>query len=133
MEMNTMQKEQAVITARNPVDIKEEYKISVSFFIFEKNNTLIAYCPSLDISTSGNTYNDVIGNFYEALQLHIECCAMCNTLHEDLVSHGWSLSKKGIIPPSFKSLMKKDEMKNLMESDIDFERIVIPAKIPAFA
>lgn len=128
-----IKKQQAVVTAHNPKNLNEEYRVGVSFFIFTKEGKHIAYCPSLDLSTSGDTFNDTIGNFYETLQLHIECCAMCNTLHEDLVAHGWSLDKKRITPPSFEDLMKKEEMKSLMDSDADFERLVVPARIPALA
>lgn len=130
---NDIKKEQAVITAHNPKDLKEEYKVAVSFFLFTKNGRHIAYCPSLDLSTSGDSFNDTIGNFYEALQLHIECCAMCDTLHDDLLAHGWSLDKNGVTPPSFESLMEKEEMKDLLESETNFERVVVPAMIPAFA
>lgn len=128
-----IKKQQAIVTTQNPNNIKEEYKVAVSFFVFAEKNKHIAYCPSLDLSTSGDSFNDTVSNFYEALQLHIECCAMCNTLQDDLLAHGWTLKEKKITPPSFESLMKKKEMQNLMESDIDFERIVVPTKIPAFA
>ena len=110
-----------------------EYKFSVEFYVFQENGLYIAYCPSFDLSTSAGTYNDVISAFYEAFQLHVECCVENGTLHEDLKAHGWKFHKESIAPPSFSSLMRKPEMKKLMGSDLNFERIVSPARIPCLA
>lgn len=74
-----------------------------------------------------------VGNFYEMLQLHIECCVESGTLHDDLLAHGWKMRKRDIVPPTFSVLMKKPEMKKLMTGNIDFEKVVVPARIPAFA
>ena len=61
---------------------EKEYRFSLEFFVFQENGVQIAYCPSLDISTSGKTFNEAVGNFYEMFQLYIECCVENNTLHE---------------------------------------------------
>lgn len=119
-----------VLTAQNPTDKKEEYHCSVCFFVFCEDKRHIAYCPSLDLSTSGDTFNEAVSNFYEVLQLYMECGAENNTLYDDLIAHGWTIKKKGLTPPSFKSLMVKAEVKKLMDSDISFERIVSPTRIP---
>ena len=111
-----------------------EYRFEIEFYIFrQEDGVYIAYCPALDISTSAATYNDAISSFYEMFQLHIECCVESGTLNEDLLSHGWKVTKKSITPPSFRALMKKPEMKKLMESHVGFERIVAPARIPVHA
>jgi predicted RNase H-like HicB family nuclease len=109
---------------------KEEFKLSIEFYVFVEDGLYISYCPSLDISTSGETYNEAIGNFYEMLQLHIECCTDNNTLYDDLKSHGWKLDGENILPPSFMTLMEKPEMSKLMQGNIGFEKIVTPARIP---
>lgn len=111
-----------------------EYKFQIEFYVFrQEDGTYIAYCPALDISTCAETYNDTISDFYEMFQLHIECCVNSGTLNEDLLAHGWKVRKKSITPPSFSALMKKPEMKRLMESHVSFEKIVAPARIPVFA
>ena len=109
---------------------QNEYRFSLEFFVFQENGLQIAYCPSLDISTSGATFNEAIGNFYEMFQLYIECCVENNTLHDDLIAHGWKLQKKQMQPPTFAVLMKKPEMKKLMGGNIGFEKVVAPARIP---
>lgn len=83
---------------------KSELRFSLSVFVFKENEAFIAYCPSLDLSSSGETYNDALGNFYEALQLYIECSQEFGTLHDDLVKHGWTVSSSEVKPPSFLQL-----------------------------
>ena len=72
-------------------ELQKDYRFSLEFFVFQENGLQIAYCPSLDISTSGTTFNEAVGNFYEMFQLYIECCVENNTLHDDLLAHGWKL------------------------------------------
>ena len=109
---------------------QSEYRFSLEFFVFQENGLQIAYCPSLDISTSGTTFNEAVGNFYEMFQLYIECCVENNTLHDDLLAHGWKVQKKQMLPPTFSVLMRKPEMKKLMKGNIGYEKVVAPARIP---
>ena len=109
---------------------QSEYRFSLEFFVFQENGLQIAYCPSLDISTSGATFNEAVGNFYEMFQLYIECCMENNTLHDDLLAHGWKVQKKQMLPPTFSVLMRKPEMKKLMKGNIGYEKVVAPARIP---
>lgn len=51
----------------------------------------IAYCPALDITSTGEDINDVVTQFYEHFQLYVECCLKDNTLIQDLQNHGWKL------------------------------------------
>lgn len=123
----------AILTTDANVGDKDSYHLSITFFVFQEAGRYISYCPSLDISSSGDTFNEALGNFYEMLQLHLDCLMEYGTLHEDLVQHGWTIKNKEIIAPTFRKLMSKPEMKKLMESDINFEKIVTPARIPTFA
>lgn len=67
-----------------------EYRFQLVFYVFQEDGVYIAYCPSLDISTSGKDFNGAVGNFYECFQLHVECCVESGTLHDDLSAHGWN-------------------------------------------
>lgn len=110
-----------------------EYNFSVAFYLFQENGRYIAYCPSLGLSSSGDDHLDAIKNFYECLQLHVECCIDMGTLLEDLKAHGWKVTNQAIKPPSYKVLIRKPEMAKLVEGDINYEKIVTPVKIPALA
>lgn len=114
-------------------DASREYHFQLIFYVFRESGTYIAYCPALDISTSGDGYNETVANFYECFQLYIETCVECGTLHDDLLAHGWKVEKTDILPPTFSDLMKKSDMEKLMSSGLSFERIVTPARLPAFA
>lgn len=112
---------------------EKELNLSISIFIFSDKENIIAYCPSLDLSTSGKTEEEVETNFQEMLQLYIECEIENNTLHQDLLAHGWSVQKRTVKPPTFYTLMRKPDMKKLMNSDSDFKRTKVTVRIPVFA
>ena len=124
-------KRRVMLKAEARDNMNREYRFNIEFYIFMENGVCIAYCPSLDISSSGNTFNDAISNFYEMFQLYIESCMDSKTLYDDLLAHGWKMHTKSIQPPTFAALMKKPEMKKLMGGGISFEKIVAPARIPA--
>lgn len=72
-----------------------EYRFQLAFYVFQENEVYIAYCPALDISTSGRDFNDAVANFYECFQLHIECCVEQGTLYDDLLTYGWTMRENG--------------------------------------
>ena len=59
---------------------REEYRIAIDYYIFREDENYIAYCPSLDISTSGKDYVDAIKNFYERFQIYIDTCVEMGTM-----------------------------------------------------
>ena len=61
-------------------NINEEYRFAIEYHIFREGDNLIAYCPSLDISTSGKDYGDAVKNFYERFQIYVETCLEMGTL-----------------------------------------------------
>ena len=71
-----------------------EYRFQLEFYVFQEDGVYIAYCPSLDISTSGDTFNEAVGNFHERFQLHVEWCVEHGTLLEDLAAHGWKVKRE---------------------------------------
>ena len=110
-------------------DCDRHYKFNIEFYVFVENGQNIAHCPSLDLSTVGATFNDAVSAFYECFQLYIEACVDSGTLLDDLAAHGWKASRHTLRAPSFTALMKKPELKRLVNSGIGFEKIVAPAQI----
>lgn len=106
-----------------------QYKFNIEFYVFAEDGRQIAYCPSLDLSTSGSTFNEAISAFYECFQLYIETCVENGTLLEDLAAHGWKATRRSLQAPSFANLLKKPELKHLVNSGIGYEKIVAPARI----
>ena len=66
-----------------------EYQVAVPVNIFKEGDRFVAYCPVLDLSTSGRTFEQVQKRFQEALHMFIEDLVEQDTLDEVLRSHGW--------------------------------------------
>lgn len=119
----------------NAADLEENgmWHFNLNVLIFKDQDAYIAYCPSLDISTSGENYNEAISAFFEMLQLHIECCLDMGTLQEDLLAHGWKISRTGITPPSLRELLIQPKMDRFLNGSVNYESLNLPTRIPAFA
>ena len=65
---------------------KAIYDFSISFYVYKDGKAYIAYCPELDLSTSGTSLTNATKNFYECFQLYVECCVDKGTLVADLKS-----------------------------------------------
>ncbi len=70
------------------------HRFTIQYYIFKADGIYIAYCPALDMTSSGEDMNDVVKQFYEHFQLYVECCIEDGTLMDDLKSHGWLLLRK---------------------------------------
>lgn len=118
----------------NTIEIEnDEFRFNVDVYIFKEEEHLTAYCPSLDLATTGSDFQDAMKNFYECLQLHVECCLEMGTFVDDLKEHGWKVSEKGIVPPSFRTQLRNRQLSGLMQSNTNYERISAPVRIAAFA
>lgn len=109
------------------------FDVDVYVFRYKEEERLTAYCPSLDLATTGDDFQDALKNFYECLQLHVECCTEMGTLEEDLKAHGWKLSAKKIVPPTFRTQLRNKQLSDLLHSHTNYERISAPVRISAMA
>lgn len=110
-----------------------DYFFNVDLIVYQEDGRYIAQCPALDLASSGENYIEAIQNFYEAFQLHVECCIEMGTLLEDFRNHGWAISANAIEPPRLSVLAQKDTMKQLLDSDVKFDRVKAPINIPNIA
>lgn len=101
-----------------------EYRFQIDFYLFKEDGRYISYCPALDLSSSGDSHNEAIANFYEAFQLFVETCVSNNSLLDALKDLGWKIDNVKLTPPSFSFLMKNPEFSCLIEGMVDYERIV---------
>ncbi len=74
-----------------------EFKIPVSIIREEKK--YIAYTPALDLSTSGNSYEEVKKRFREAIDIFFEEIVEKGTLKEVLQDLGWRHLEAGWSAP----------------------------------
>lgn len=108
-----------------------KYIFKVDVYLFEDDGTMIAYCPCFDLTSYGDDFNMALSNFYECMQLHVECCVEKGTLFDDLKAHGWSIEKKKLAPPKPSYLIQLPSMMRLLDDNIYFNRVVAPVPIPA--
>lgn len=109
------------------------YFFYVDLIVYQENERYIAQCPALELASSGENHIQAIQNFYEAFQLHVECCIEMGTLFDDFKSHGWTITANAIKPPRLSDLAQKDILKPIFDSNIIFDRILAPINIPHFA
>lgn len=114
----------------NTIEVENNrFRFDVDVYIFKEEEHLTAYCPSLDLATTGTDFQDAVKNFYECLQLHLECCIEMGTFEEDMREHGWKVSEKHIVPPSFRTQLRRPQLSALMQSNTNYERISAPVRI----
>lgn len=106
-----------------------EYRFNIDLYVFQSDGEYVAYCPSLDITETGETYSQCLCSFYEKFQIYVEWCVEHGTLLDDLRKHGWKILKTELKPPSYKIQMGTAEMKRLFDNNVNFERIVSPMRI----
>lgn len=126
-----MKQAKNVVGAKMP-EADATWHFNLNIIVFREAGAYIAYCPSLDISTSGENYNEAISAFFEMFQLHIECCIEMGTLQENLLEHGWKISKTGVTPPSPRELLVQPKMEKFLDGSINYESLNLPTRIPVF-
>ena len=65
------------------------FKAKLPLLFFREGKAVIAYCPSLNLSTCGKTLPQAQRRFSEALDLFIGDCVERGTLEEVLEECGW--------------------------------------------
>ena len=104
---------------------ENKHYFNLDVYIFKENDIIIACCPSLDLSACAEAYNDIMSAFYEKLQIYLEYAIENDTLQDDLLQLGWKI-KNNIQPPKFNTLLKNHQFNKLVNSSIDFERLIFP-------
>lgn len=66
---------------------------SVPVEFFKEEDSFIAYCPVLDLSTCGKTFAEAQKRFAEILNMFIEDLDDRGTLGEVLESYGWHVKR----------------------------------------
>lgn len=118
----------------NTIEVdSNRFSFDVDVYIFKEEEHMPAYCPSLDLATTGTDFQDAVKNFYECIQLHLECCMEMGTFEEDMKEHGRKVGEKRVVPPSFRTQLRRPQFSALMQSNTNYERISAPIRIAAHA
>lgn len=87
----------------NIEDSKNIIDLHLSVLVFQEDEYYVALCPSLNLSSYGDTVNEAKLAFDEAVETYIEYGTENGTLHQDLIDNGWIFSvhdKRTVEPPS---------------------------------
>lgn len=135
MEDNNIEKDKTLVRFQTEFhEGNKTHKFNIQYYTYEEDGIIVAYCPALDMTSTGYNFNEAIANFYEHFQLYVETAIEDGTLIEDLKAHGWKVDGVTLIQPSFKDLLNsKDEFRNLLESTTEFDRGNAKISIPVIA
>ena len=73
--------------------------INYDIIVFEEENTYIAYCPELDISSCGNSISHAKEMLSQAVKLFIEEAEKMGTLYTILEESNFKKNEQGIWTP----------------------------------
>jgi len=80
-------------------------KGSVPIEFFKEGKMFVIYCPVLDLSTCGETFEEAQSNFADAYKLFLTECLERGTLAKVLKSLGWAVELKNsvykVAPPHY--------------------------------
>ena len=83
----------------NSIEIKNNrFMYNVDVYTFNEQDHMTAYCPSLDLATTGANYQDTVKNFNECLQLQVECCMEMGRFEDNLKEHSWHYTSRTHCP-----------------------------------
>lgn len=107
--------------------------VKLDVYIFDEDNTVIAYSPALDLCGSGYTDQQAKESFHIAVTEYLQYGLSHKTLAEDLRAHGWkvrSLKQRKMVSPSFDTLLRKnDTFRDILENK-DYRKETHPMPLP---
>lgn len=77
--------------------------LHLNVLVFQEGNYYVAYCPSLNISSYGNSITDAKSGFDEVMKAYLEDCKDNGNLRDDLLKNGWTVTNnnnKIVEPPA---------------------------------
>ena len=72
---------------------------TITVMLYEQGDYIVAYCPSLDLSSYDKTQEGAKAAFQVALDIFLEYCEENGTLEQNLVACGWNL-RQGFVEPT---------------------------------
>ena len=106
------------------------YDIKVSVVQFIKDDIVIVYCPSLDLSGYGNSDFEARESFKTVLLEYIRYASEKGTLDEDLQDHGWvrlRTKTPSMTPPAMTDLLATNEnFRRIFNTQSSYQKYDIP-------
>ena len=75
-------------------------EVQLGVLVFQEGDSYLAYCPALQLSTYGDSVNDVKVAFEDLIKSYAQDCLKAGTLEKDLIGRGWVMKDAaGIVEP----------------------------------
>jgi len=115
--------------------ITSNIQLKVDIIIFNEGETVIVYCPPLDLSGYGNNLTEAKQSFKACINEYFRYTTKKGTLLEDLKQLGWTIRKKyePIQPPSLQKLLHENKNFSRIFNTYDFRKTNTQVNIPAIA
>ena len=109
------------------------YNIKISVVQFKEDDTVIIYCPALDLSGYGASDDEAKRSFQTVLLEYIRYADNKGTLDADLKAHGWTRVKQktpSMIPPTMTDLLATNEnFSQIFNTQPVFQKYDMPMQV----
>jgi predicted RNase H-like HicB family nuclease len=108
---------------------KNRIELNLSIYTYKKGKQWAVHCPSLDIIDHGDTENEALVAFKISFDIYIEDALKNQTLENNLLEHGWTLTRKPTkkyIPPTYTET-ELDDLIAVPNYSLTNESMLIPA------
>lgn len=110
--------------------------VKLDVYIFNEEDTVIAYSPALDLCGSGYTEAEAKESFHIAVTEYLNFGLSHKSLIADLRAHGWkvrSLKQRKMASPSFETLLRNNEtFRDILENK-EYRKESQPMPLPITA
>jgi predicted RNase H-like HicB family nuclease len=72
--------------------IDQIIELQLNVLVFQQGDYYVAYWPSLNLSSYGDTLDDAKVGFDEVIEAYFEECRENCSLHDDLIKNGWTVN-----------------------------------------
>lgn len=114
---------------------KKKITVNLSVILFNEEDTVIAFCPALDIYGYGLNQEEAKNSFDIALEEYFKYTINKNTLHADLTSRGWKIhgakaKKSRLDPPTMSELLLSNSDFGDIFNNHEFQKLNRAVEIP---
>ena len=109
--------------------------INLDIIIFNEGESIIVYCPSLDLSGYGYSEVEAKESFDTVLSEYFRYTIIKKTVKADLIRLGWKMKNdiKPIQPPTLQRVLRENENFSRIFNTYDFRKTVKQVELPAIA
>jgi hypothetical protein len=108
---------------------------NLDIIIFKEGESIIVYCPPLDLNGYGHSESEAQESFKTVLSEYFRYTLNKDTLKADLLKMGWKIRSrfKPMEPPTLQRVLKENENFSRIFNSYDFRKTVTQVELPAIA